>query len=402
MAFAFILIYSTKFVFSTNYSDVYQIKQDLMVNYSNEIIPVEVVYTKVHLSLSLEINSISSFDDVGGVLTTICSFHMEWSDQKLVWNPFDYNLAREFYTPLSKIWTPTLQITNTAKNLRLYYDATSTYAYVQFLGEVSVTIGQVLSTTCTPDVRYYPMDYHNCEIRIAPTLSDINVTSTLSVSSITENAQWDLIGSSSKREATSSGIDTHVFTLIIQRRSAFLLVSLVMPVIFLGVIDLFVFILPFDSGERVGFSMTVLLAFAVFLTITTDKLPDASNTISVFCVYLAFMLVFSGLITLVNIFLLSFYHRDEKDKLPCFSFLKLCMPKSTVSSLDDITTKNGNDKVHELREERKGGDDSKPKEKKEFRWYCNVADRIMAVFFALTLFIASTVFIAIVNNASKN
>jgi hypothetical protein len=43
------------------------------------------------------------------------------------------------------------------------------------------------------------------------------------------------------------------------------------------ILNIFVFLLPADSGERVGYAITVLLAIAVFLTISSDSLPATSN-----------------------------------------------------------------------------------------------------------------------------
>jgi hypothetical protein len=45
----------------------------------------------------------------------------------------------------------------------------------------------------------------------------------------------------------------------------------------MSILNVFVFLLPADSGERVGYAITMLLAIAVFLTISSDSLPAMSN-----------------------------------------------------------------------------------------------------------------------------
>lgn len=60
---------------------------------------------------------------------------------------------------------------------------------------------------------------------------------------------------------------------IIRRRPLFYAVSLLLPSIFLMVVDIVGFCLPPDSGERVSFKITLLLGYSVFLIIVSDTLP---------------------------------------------------------------------------------------------------------------------------------
>lgn len=53
----------------------------------------------------------------------------------------------------------------------------------------------------------------------------------------------------------------------------FYTVNLLLPSIFLMVMDVVGFYLPPDSGERVSFKITLLLGYSVFLIIVSDTLP---------------------------------------------------------------------------------------------------------------------------------
>lgn len=61
--------------------------------------------------------------------------------------------------------------------------------------------------------------------------------------------------------------------MVIRRRPLFYAVSLLLPSIFLMVMDIVGFYLPPDSGERVSFKITLLLGYSVFLIIVSDTLP---------------------------------------------------------------------------------------------------------------------------------
>lgn len=63
------------------------------------------------------------------------------------------------------------------------------------------------------------------------------------------------------------------FQVVIRRRPLFYTVNLLLPSIFLMVMDIVGFYLPPDSGERVSFKITLLLGYSVFLIIVSDTLP---------------------------------------------------------------------------------------------------------------------------------
>ena len=63
--------------------------------------------------------------------------------------------------------------------------------------------------------------------------------------------------------------DVLVFKFILKRYSGFYLLNLIFLICVLGILNLFVFLLPPESGERVGYSITVLLSIVVFLTTTS-------------------------------------------------------------------------------------------------------------------------------------
>ena len=70
------------------------------------------------------------------------------------------------------------------------------------------------------------------------------------------------------------------FQVKLKRLTTYYIVSVVFPVLFLSVTATLVFALPADSGEKMGTSITVLLAFAVYLTIVSEHMPRTSLNVS--------------------------------------------------------------------------------------------------------------------------
>ena len=67
------------------------------------------------------------------------------------------------------------------------------------------------------------------------------------------------------------------FRLHLTRRHGYYVTSLIMPTLFVSVLNCFVLILPNSSGKKVSFSITVFLSYMVLLTFTTDYLPRTSE-----------------------------------------------------------------------------------------------------------------------------
>ena len=87
--------------------------------------------------------------------------------------------------------------------------------------------------------------------------------------------------SSGTRESQSFSRLT--FTFELRRRPLFHILNTVFPVILMASLTVFVFKLPPESGERIGMSLTVLLAYAVYLTLISDNIPQTSISASILC-----------------------------------------------------------------------------------------------------------------------
>ena len=80
-------------------------------------------------------------------------------------------------------------------------------------------------------------------------------------------------------------------------------------------------LLPPESGERVAYSITVLLSIVVFLTITSNSLPGSSEPRmpTIFLLHTGYVVI-SVLIVISVILGLRFYLRDQE--LPVSSYWK--------------------------------------------------------------------------------
>ena len=132
-----------------------------------------------------------------------------------------------------------------------------------------------------------------------------------------ENGIWILTDTHVEAGILPQGIQYLTATFHIKRRASFYLVNLLLPISTMGVLNLLVFLLPANSGERVGYCITLLLAIAVFLTIAAEHLPKTSYpTISILSIKLLADMTISGLGLFFTIVGLRFYHADGKSQVP--------------------------------------------------------------------------------------
>lgn len=64
--------------------------------------------------------------------------------------------------------------------------------------------------------------------------------------------------------------------MLIRRRPLLYVVGLLIPSIFLMLVDVISFYLPLNSGTRIGFKISILLGYTVFRVNMTDELPSSA------------------------------------------------------------------------------------------------------------------------------
>ena len=136
----------------------------------------------------------------------------------------------------------------------------------------------VIHTVCDVDFTYYPFDIQRCQINYTTfaygkQLQLQTFNSELDMSFFTENGVWSLVNTTVSYEFYNSHMDINTLTatLYIQRRSTFDSINLLAPIFLLVLLNSAVFLIPVVSGERVGFSVTILLSITVYMTILAAK-----------------------------------------------------------------------------------------------------------------------------------
>ncbi|KAG7261279.1 hypothetical protein CRUP_036563 [Coryphaenoides rupestris] len=194
--------------------------------------------------------------------------NVAWTDEFLVWNPEDFDEVKQVSIPTANVWVPDILI-NEFVDVGKSPDIP--YVYVTHEGRVSNYKPIQVVTACTLNIYNFPFDVQNCSLSFQSWLHT-------NKSLFMNQGEWELLHVLSAYKSFSLDNDDYYaemkFHVVIRRRPLFYTVNLLLPSIFLMVMDVVGFYLPPDSGERVSFKVTLMLGYSVFLIIVSDTLAE--------------------------------------------------------------------------------------------------------------------------------
>ena len=318
MKWIFLLFFGLIFLngyFAANITEVENLYSSLLTNYNKFVRPLVTIYDPVYVNVTYHLVGLKEFDEVNGKFSLVGFFTITWIDLRLAWNPLDHNSIYAMELPESKVWIPSLTLVNPYDKIETIGKGIFPVTYV-FNGLAYWSPGDVISSGCEVDVTYYPFDTQSCSVMLmcwgyAPTaIITLAQTPEIQMDYFSEHGTWEIVD---KKLNTylDSALSYITIDIKMKRRPAFAVINILLPMVFMVVLNLLVFILPVDSGERVSYSITVLLAIAVFLTLVGDNLPKTSKPTAMLSYFLLGDLVLSALICFIVIVGLTFYYKDD-------------------------------------------------------------------------------------------
>lgn len=290
--------------------------------YDKRIRPVVHQGDTLDLDVSLQFSGINSLDDVKGVFSTSGYVILQWYDSYLTWNPDHYENITKMYLPQNDIWKPDLVLKNGLKSFR-EMGGSFFYLYVDHTGLVVWWPFQVFETKCHIDITYFPFDRQICNITLTiwtHTVYEVNISKSnhgLNFYEFYPNGLW-AIDSTSYFVNTSSDESEVTFTFNLSRKPGFYILNLILPIFFLGNLNLVVFLIPTQSEEKVAFAITLFLSFAVFLNILDSILPENSENTSFLCLYVVIELTVSVFILIITAVQIRICHRNPSTPFSIF------------------------------------------------------------------------------------
>lgn len=266
---------------------------------------------------------INDVDEIQQKLTTTAYLEVYWTDEFLTWDAASYGGLDEVYVPQTDVWKPDIALQNGFKDLK---ELGSSFIQVSILNDGLMTWlpFHVFESKCSLDATYFPFEKQSCNIDfVAWSLNGDDVYLMVGTDGIImdegleSNSQWTIVSSASTSLSESRESKVR-FTIVIKRKPLFFIINIILPIILLSILNIFTFQIPADIGERMGYTVTVWLSFAVFLTIISSSLPQSSDTVPVLSIYIMIQLVVGTISVLLSSWESRAVGHAEEVKVPWY------------------------------------------------------------------------------------
>ena len=162
-------------------------------------------------------------------------------------------------------------------------------------GEVIYASPAILTFTCKINARTFPYDWQVCKMRFTSWNyhgEELDILpsngSDSAQNQFADNGVWELrkvkvehliqhypIGPVFNPEVKP--VPELVYSLYLKRRSLYHVLHVLLPCLLLSILNLLVYVLPPEAGEKIGLGITNLLALVLFQELVTDTLPPSSD-----------------------------------------------------------------------------------------------------------------------------
>jgi len=298
------------------YSDVTALKAALLTGYDRDVTPVLDQTSRITVNVTAQMYTLQDVDSVKGSVVIPLSLFCTWIDEKLRWTPSNHGNVSMVKFFQNEVWKPPLALSSPIEFT--FMEQKQMHVMVMNVGLCSMQAGDVIESSCTFNLKFWPFDKQMCDVSfmaydIPSSEISLNFAQYPLQLFFDGNSEW-FVDDKTYYKKETLGFTELVFRLYLSRQSGFYVLTIIIPTIGLSVLGAMVFLLPHESGERVGFSITVLLSLAVFLTVIADNMPKTSKPVPLLCIFLADQVVAALLETVFVILNWMLYQRAEKGK----------------------------------------------------------------------------------------
>ena len=343
------LIFSMEYVHLYTKQDYENVMTEIFNTnkYNNNVLPIRYdEQSAVLLDISFHVMGINDIDEIAEKMVTAGYLHISWMDSGLPWNKTQHNDLERIFVPQEKIWRPDIFLQNgfskfkglggSFYNVEVHYTGTS--HWMPF---------EVFESRCSLVTTYFPFDHQTCNVTFVVwsySIYEVEIYKSkegiIIEKEFEANSVWDI--TSLKHEVARETLESKItFTFNLRRKPQYYVINIILPVVLLGLLNGLVFIIPAETGEKSGYSITVFLSLAVYLTLISAILPITSEEVSVLGIYLLFQVIVGVIVLFVTTIQLRLNSRSSSIPVAGFS-LKIAKIGSRKQRFSCCGKKNNN------------------------------------------------------------
>lgn len=368
----------------TTAENVTSLRKALLKDYDPYLRPRRLQEDPVIINASFGVSRLHDLNEKERKISILGYFRLTWIDEFLVWDKDKHQNISDIVVKTDDIWWPTIGLGNPISDFETMKNTYGIFQ-VSFSGVIAWSPGALFSVMCDMKLQKFPFDTQTCDfvfVILGYTNKDIVINANPDILNVQGTTEWDVLETKFlELPGGSNGLKIR-FTL--RRKPYFVLLTVTMPLTLLSILNIFVFLIPVESGEKTSYAISTFLAYSIYLSVMGSSLPDDAESIVYMTLYIEVMMSLSVLIMALVIIQirLIFYHGD--DPLPC------CPENSVTNEEDtDVISIDLNDKS--IRKE------NEPSKSKKRTWSNSMAmiDRILFAFFFLSLCTFNTLFFSL-------
>ena len=195
-------------------------------------------------------------------------------------------------------------------NVALSYDGSNTWLNPALFKSI-----------CNIDITNFPFDDQTCKLKFGSWSFSIAGIDSYAWNNTqlspyyNKNGEWQILDVAVARNAVKYQCCPNAFvdvtvTIDLRRECMDYILKLIIPCSLISSMSFLGFVLPPESGERIGLSITVLLAMTVFQQLSSELMP--SYGFPILGQYYFAIILEIGLSLFMTTLILNFYHRNRK------------------------------------------------------------------------------------------
>ena len=307
----------TDLIFFPFYTNVTHLYEDIFRGYDKRIKPRINQSESVTVSFMFEFFSIIEFETASQELSVLGMFYFMWNDELLSWEPPLYDGVNVAKFPLKEVWSPIMKISQASNGNGVIGHTADIVTYASS-GDATWVPEGTYSVICEVTIKFYPFDRQSCNLTLY--VSDVALSEVtleplfdgVKSDVFRKNPEWKLLEVYTHK-IEYAGVYLYDIVIKVERRTEYIMYTIVSPLILLSVLNIGVFIVPIDSGEKGSIAVTIFLSYEVFVSAINDDLPHNSINVCYLLIYIQFLLYFS-VFAVIYSFAESYiytYHADD-------------------------------------------------------------------------------------------
>ena len=288
---------NTSQIESPLYKNVANFYKDILTGYDKRIKPRINQSDSVTVKFLFQFTGIIELDTASQKFSVLGMFYFKWKDEILSWKPSSFGELKAVKFPSKEVWSPTMVLAKAFDGNGVIGNGADIVTYASS-GDATWVPEGIYHVICDVTIKHYPFDRQSCNLTLyasdaAP--SEVSLEPLLdgvSTELYRHHPEWKLL-SVNTYKIEYSGVYLFNIVVELERRTAYIMYTVVSPLISLSVLNIGIFLVPISSGEKGSIAVTIFLSYEVFVSAVSDELPHNSMNVSYLLVYIQLLLIFS-------------------------------------------------------------------------------------------------------------